>query len=44
MMPEESTILAYLRRRHCAAVSQLSAACLANAGPQWVSRVIPHLE
>jgi hypothetical protein len=43
-MPEEESILSYLRKRHCAAVPQLAAACLANAGPHWVGRVVSHLE
>ncbi len=44
MMPEEANVLAYLRGRHCAAVPQLAAACLANAGPHWVGRVVSNLE
>jgi hypothetical protein len=44
MMPEEAHVLTYLRDRHCAAAPQLAAACLAIAGPHWLSRVVSHLE
>jgi hypothetical protein len=44
MMPEEVNVLAYLRTRRCAAVPKLAAACLANAGPRWVGRVVSNLE
>jgi hypothetical protein len=44
MTAEETQVLSYLCRRPFAAVADLSRSCLADASPEWVTRVIARLD
>ena len=41
---EERRVLEYLRRRGSAPVAEVARACLPGAPPEWVSRVVAHLD
>lgn len=44
MTPEESRVLAFLRRHLTATVTELGSSCLSGASPDWVDRVIANLD
>jgi hypothetical protein len=44
MTAEERRVLEYLRRHGCAPVAEVARACLPGAPPEWVSRVVAHLD
>jgi hypothetical protein len=42
--PEESRVMAYLRRRRCVEVDELAAACLPGAVSGWVEQLLANLD
>jgi hypothetical protein len=41
---EEQRVLEYLRRRGSAPVAEVARACLPGAPPEWLGRVVAHLD
>jgi hypothetical protein len=41
---EERRVLEYLRRRGSAPVAEVARACLPGAPPEWLGRVVAHLD
>jgi hypothetical protein len=41
---EDRRVLEYLRRHGCAPVGEVARACLSGAPPEWLGRVVAHLD